>query len=783
MSTLDVKRRRDIRLQRGQFLAVAVTIALGVMLFASTYDSYRNLSGSYNRTYDRLAFADITVVGIDPSFATTASQLSGVDKAEARSQADIPMRVDGDSFLGRVIAYPPDQQPAVNKIDVVDGSYLDPNDPSSVVIETHMAEQFGIGVGDTVEVLVGGSWAQLHVAGVAVSAEYIWPARSNQDIFPLPKTFGVVFVSDQLTANVPSDAVRTDVNITYADNADVAATDQLVATAAADAGSGHVIPRADHPSHSTLLLDVNGFASMSVMFPALFMAAAAMASFVLLTRIVFSQRAQIGTMRASGMSRRALLRHYMSYGWRLGVAAGVAGLVLGIAAGYAITGVYTTSLDIPDTVRSFHWITPVIGLAFALAAGVLGAWAPARRAFNVSPAEAMRGEVPTERGNVSWVEKVIPPMRRLAVRWLLIVRGIGRSPRRSVATVLGVVLGLTLIMVSWGMIDSIVVMLDRQFDQVSRQDADVILTVPVTTESQQKVAAVDGVDAVEPVASVDATVASGSETFSTSLMGYESGTVMHGFPGGLPSSGILAGSGLKDHMDVQVGDQVNVVLPTLGKEFTVTVSGFLDEPVGVNLYVDYGALADVVGSDTIAQPTVSRIEATFDAGVDRATVLDRIKALDEVAFASDSRALYDLLQQFLGFFYAFVGFMLVLGGAMAFALMYNAISVNVAERSSEFATMRANGLSHRSIARLIAVENIALTAIGVIPGAFVGYLIGIVFMGQFSVEAFTLDFAMKPLSIAISIVAMLATAAFSLIPAIRRVRRIDVAETVRQRAV
>ncbi|MGD2059299.1 MAG: ABC transporter permease, partial [Acidimicrobiia bacterium] len=539
-----------------------------------------------------------------------------------------------------------------------------------------------------------------------------------------------------------------------------------------------------HPSHSTLLLDVNGFASMSILFPILFMSAAGMASFVLLTRIVFAQRGVIGTLRASGLHRQRILGHYLSYGIRLGLVAGLAGLVLGLAGGYLITGVYTTQLDIPDTVRSFHWMTPLVGMAFALGAGALGAWAPARRAFKVSPAEAMRGLIPAEAGGRSWFERVIPPLRRLPARWLMIVRGLGRNKRRSLATILGVVLGLILIMVSWGMIDSILVMLDRQFEEVSLQDVDVALSAPVTDAAVEGVAQVEGVDTAEAVSQVHATARFGGESFATNLVGYRPDTVMHGFPDGLPADGVLAGSGLADRLDVSVGDELSVSLPDLDVQFTERLVGFLDEPVGISLYIDRDSLGEIVGADTLAEPTVSGVQARFGIDVtDRTVVIDRIQALDDVAFVADSRALYDALQGFLGFFYAFVGFMLALGGAMAFALMYNAISVNVAERSAEFATMRANGLSHRSIARLVAFENILLTLIGVIPGAVLGYLVGVFFMGQFSVDAFTLDFAMRPESIVISIAAMVVAAGLSLIPALRRVRRIDIGATVRERAV
>jgi putative ABC transport system permease protein len=119
---------------------------------------------------------------------------------------------------------------------------------------------------------------------------------------------------------------------------------------------------------------------------------------------------------------------------------------------------------------------------------------------------------------------------------------------------------------------------------------------------------------------------------------------------------------------------------------------------------------------------------------------------------------------------------------MAFALMYNTISVNVAERSGEFATMRANGLSHAGIARLIATENVLLTLMGIVPGLIVGYVVGAFFMSQFSVDAFTLSFEMKASSIVLCAVAMLVVAGLSLIPAIRTVRRLDIGEVVRERA-
>ena len=52
------------------------------------------------------------------------------------------------------------------------------------------------------------------------------------------------------------------------------------------------------------------------------------------------------------------------------------------------------------------------------------------------------------------------------------------------------------------------------------------------------------------------------------------------------------------------------------------------------------------------------------------------------------------------------------GGAMAFALIFNAMSVNIAERTREVATLLAVGTDRRSISRYITAENLLVAAMG-----------------------------------------------------------------------
>jgi putative ABC transport system permease protein len=789
---LTTKRRRDMSRQRWQFLAVFVTIALGVMLFAASYDAFLNLESSYSGTYERLGFADVTVTGAGPTFTEEVGLIDGVATVEHRRVADVPFRINDDTLQGRLIGMPPGTQPTINQIDITGGAYLDGSSPLGLVAEQHLADFFDLAVGDQIEVFTGTEWADAPIVGTAVSAEYIWLAESRQNFFPPPGTFGVAFVVEDVLDAAPAAAVSEQTLILYTDDADRDATDASVEALAVTAGAADVMTQAEQPSNAGLKLDLQGFEEMAIMFPALFLLAAGMATFIILTRVVYAQRAQIGTLMASGVSRRLITRHYLSYGLVLGIAGAIVGVVIGMLLGYAITGLYTEALGIPDTVRGWHWVTPLVGLLFGLAVGVLAALAPTRAASRLSPAEAMRGDTPTQKGRPSLVERAVPPVRRLPIRWLMVLRGIGRNRRRSISTILGVVLALTLILASWGMIDTVANLLDRNFNEIAIEDANVIFGAAVDDEAVDRVSATPGVATAEGVVSVAVSARGPDGSYASQLDAYQSNTAVHGFDtsdGRLPPSGILAGSSLGTEIGVSEGDTVELSFPTLGTSFSTTIAGFVDEPLGTFIYMEREVFEKAIGDadpsippSALASPSITHVKAVFDDGADRAVVIDELEDVEAVVAVVDSRALYDMFQEFLGFFYMFVGIMLAFGAVMAFALIFNTISVNVAERESEYATMRANGLSQRKLASLITGENLLLTALGIVPGLIVGYAVAALFMQSYSSDMFTFGLDMNWATLVLSALAMLLVALLSVIPAIRTVQHLDISKVVRERS-
>jgi putative ABC transport system permease protein len=777
---------RDIGRQRAQFAAVALIAMLGVALYGASNDAYLNLKASYASLFSRLRFADLQVSGGDTAgFTAMLAGDPAVQSVQTRRVADVPFQVAGDHrLIGRLVGMPVSRQPSVDQLLVMKGGYLQPSEPSGVLVEQHFAGHFHLSPGSRLQIHDPTAWRDVNVLGVAASAEYIWPARSRQDALTSPDDFGVLFVPDQLVAEVAGPGAQDQVLIFLKPAYRNPDTLNRLKALAARYSPTDVTDRAIQPSNASLSEDIDGLGEMAFLFPVLFLGAAAMTVYVLLTRLVHSQRAIIGTLLASGVRPRQLLTHFLSYGLAVGLAGGVVGAGLGLGLARLFTNAYTVAIAIPVTVIQVHPETLGSGVAMAVAIGALAALAPALAAFRIPPAEAMRGVAPLRSGGRTLLERALPPVRNLPPAYLLAVRSVWRNRRRSLTTLLGVVLAATLILVSWGMLDSIDVVLGQQLHQVQRQDAIAYATRPVDGRLLGDVRQARGVAAAEVFAQLPSTLRHDGRFYQTALEAFQPGTRMHGFYGAdarsraLPATGVLLGAALAQKLGVGLGDSLDVQLTSLGKTVTEPVQGFVVEALGSFAYISIDALTAQLPDSGIANAILVR----YAPGVDVQAESRTVGLVSGIAAVVDTRATVNAFGQFLDLFYTLVGAMLVFGVAMAFGLIFATISINVLERMQEFATLMTGGVRLRQLAAIVTTENLALVMTGLIPGLLIGYWAAGAFLATFNSDLFHFDAYVLPRSYAITVVAILAAAIVSELPALRAISRIDLAAAVRERA-
>ncbi len=768
---------RDLRRARAQVVAVALTVMLGVGLFIATAGAFENLDSSYHQTYTRLHFADLQSTGGDPARVADAATRAGARAATIRTQIDPPMLVRGTKLVGRVSGLPAGGRPAVDDVEITRGRYLSPADPTGVLVETHAAHAFHLAPGDTLRVYTPAGWQRLTVRGTAVSAEYLWPARSRQSVLEDPHAFAVVF-APQATVRSWYGAAHSQVLVELP-GGPAGRHGSAVAAAMRSAGAVDVTTQAEQPSPATLQLDLDGFNEMSKAFPLLFLTAAGVAAYVLLTRRVHAERPIIGTLLAGGARRGRLVRHYLLQGVVITLLGAVAGVVLGILGTSAVTHAYTRDLAIPDTVVRQHPLLAVAGLALGVLVGLAGAAAPALSAARTAPAEAMRNEVATQPPG-AW-SRAVTRLRPIPASGRMALRDVARSRRRTAATALGAVLALVLVLTSLGMITTMVRALHVQYDEVERQDATVTLAPGATVAVRAALARLPQVTAVERSQVGPVTVTRGTASYSTALHGFRTGTVMHGFRGAdhnsvpVPRSGVLAGSALAAHLDAGVGDTVTLTAPG-GSPTTERIVGFVDEPLGTNLYAAPSTARHVLGSAG-SQTLLAR----YAPGADRTALRRAVTRMDGVVAYADAHALLDSLNKYLGLFWGFVGMMVALGVVLALAIIYVSMAVTVVERTNELATLRAAGVPLRRVAATLATENLLATLLGIPVGLVLGWVAADQFMGLYSNDLFTLPLWLPWWALALAAAGVLVAAALSQLPAVRAVRNLDVARVVRER--
>lgn len=780
MSTaLHKKALRDLRRRLPQVGAIAVTVMLGVLLFVASYDSFRNVQASYDRTYSRTHFADFTVTGGDPdTIASAIRSAAGVDRIATRTQADRPLMLGNTKLVGRVVGIPPATERAINELDLIAGRLPDPAASDQVAVERHTADTFGLTAGKRIRVFGDSGWRDVVVSGVVQSPEYLWPARNRQDLLGDPHSFAVVFAPETLARTLSGRAAPNQLLVGMTGGATQSDRDR-VTRLLWSAGSTGIEDRDDQPSNAALRQNFNGFRVMAIGFPALFLGAAAIVEYLLTTRLVHTERAVIGTLLALGARRRAVVRHYVWHGAVVATFAALAGVLVGGVATSAYTQAYASLLKLPDTVIEHRIPTAIIGFALGLVTGVIAGLKPALGAARTAPAEAMRGD------DVRPIR--IGPLTRVSARWTRIpvvlrmaLRSLTRSRRRTAATMIGGVLALVLILASAAMLTSVRTMVDVEFGQVQRQDA-TVLVAPGANDVRRQLLSLPGVAVVEPATIARVTVAGNGRTYPTSLTGLESATVMHGFRDRdgtsrtLPADGVLAGAALAKKLGVRVGDDLAVAAPA-GPARPTRLAGLVDEPLGTALY----ATNDTARSLTNAEPSGYLLR--FRNGADRDRVRAGATGLSGVVAYTDAHAVENQLRSYLVIFWAFAGATLVLGALLAFTVIYVTMTINLAERTGELAALRATGAPIRRLTATVAIENLAVTLLAVPIGLAAGVGAGWLFLRSFNNDLFSLHLSVGAMTLVFAAVAVTAAAAVSQLPAARLIKRIDVGRVVRERS-
>ncbi|MBM4449312.1 MAG: FtsX-like permease family protein, partial [Chloroflexi bacterium] len=720
---LHLKLLRDIKSAKIQYGAVAFIIFLGITIFICGYEAYLNLDISYNSYFDRLNMGDywISVDEIDNRAVRQLNEIPGV-AAIGRIRGDVNVDMGGETgekVAGHVISLPSLHLPDVNLVQIESGGYFSPEFGREILVENHFADYHKIQPGDWLTLEYQGVKAKFRVMGIVVSPEYLWVTKSAQDAMPSPRTFGVFFMPESTAEQIfGMDGKSSELVLRVAPGVDrgkvldrvkgilrrhdigrITSKDDPVKVRAREIDiirgvrTAYMTARKDLPSVQLLRQDLEGFAMLAFLFPLLFLTMASLSIYVLLSRLVESQRIQIGLMRAIGYSRSSILFHYMGFALVVGIAGSLTGVIAGHLLANGLTEMYVSQLNIPSMIVITHWgvivVGILIGMGIPLVAGLLPAWST----LSIQPAEAMRPAIPAS-GNRIVMRTLAFLLGPFPYVLKVPLRNIFRNVRRSLFMASGVASAVILILVSMSFVDAVDSTFDMQFNVVQKYDAFVYLQGVGAASTATYIGNLKGVKETEAVLEMPYRVRYGGNTVDTSIAGFPAGSSMYWLVGedgrriDVTNDGVLIPISYKERLGAEVGDTVQLepLVGTVG-ETEKKLAGYVQTAVGARAFMplrEVQKLQHNLGAAT-------GIFVKFD-GLPSADLLKRMYDMPQVAsveLVSDTRALID---EMMGFFWVMIGFMLMMGVTLGVAIIFNGVTINVLQRTREMAVMRAIGL-------------------------------------------------------------------------------------------
>ena len=671
-------------------------------------------------------------------------------------------------------SFPDLQHIPINPPQLTSGRYA--NTPGEITMSYGDLSFQPFNIGDTVTVDGAHGQAKLQVVGfMRISGEN--------------KPFG--FMTDAGLAQLAdTDAIHL-INIRVNDNAQQRST---AATFTQMLAADHItVLRADSPSQPSISQDqLSGIFTLLRILAILAVIISGLLILNTVTTLVAEQTAIIGTIKAIGGSRNAIMRGYLLSVLIYSLLATLPAIAIGLLAGYQLAA--SLSATIPLAVGPFAaapWIivlSLLIGFGVPLLAAILPLWNGTRisvrdalAAYGVS-AEQGSGPLTHLRRRLTWLSQTT---------WLGL-HGTFRKRWRVTLTLLTLIIAGVGFLVVQTATASVNYTVAESYGTVN---ADMYVTFrgsPTYTQTQSQLTALPNVARIEPYRAIHLTtqwgdlqiigVTTDTQLYHTQLL---SGRWFQ--PG--DTNVMLLSDSAAAHTGLTIGSAMTLANQSL------TVIGIIKQPVDVLGWIGSSVLPldtlnQINQPPAIFQQYIVQAKDRSPSAIDQlANQIDRIinpsttpVAGQKLSFDNSVETAQSYTarrQQTWYVLYALLyGVALVVSAAGIMGLAAT-LTASVLERRREIGMMRAMGASARQVAQVFWVEGLALGSIAWCAAALLGLPLAFAFVQAFSGMVLPTDFIVDPIAFVVMLVAVLVIAVIaSIVPALRATR-LRVAETLR----
>ncbi len=786
MRALNRKLVRDLWRLRGQVLAIGLVIASGVAVLVMSLSTLESLRDTSNAYYERYRFADI-FSGLERApirLKNRIADIPGVQTVQTRIVKIAVLDIEGfeEPIIGQLVSIPERGEPLLNQLALRDGRLVSPGRVDEVVISEPFADAHELRVGDHFEAIMNGNKRTLDVVGIALAPEFVY-AIGPGALMPDDKRFGILWMGRKaLASNYDLDGAFNDVSLSLLVNTEAENVIQQLDQLTKNYGSIGAIARKDQISNWFLMNEIDQMRTMSMLLPTIFLTVAAFLTQMVLSRLIATERSEIGLLKAFGYTRLQVAWHYARMVMAISTLGIILGWILGTWLGRYQTGLYAELYRFPFLYFRPSFATFAVSALVSIAAALLGSMRAVYNAATLPPAEAMLPPSPPvykQRNNIitrllAWLDQ---PTR-------IIFRQLARWPMRSMLTSIGVAFAIAVLVMSLSWFDAISEIIDVYFFDAQRQDITIGLTHAQGDEVTYALSHLPGVLSVEPSRVVSTEFHVSNRTHRGSIQGILPSAILNPVydveRGIVPiySDGLALNSMLAEKLNVVVGDSVQVIiLEERRPDFVVPVVDIFESYIGMPAYMNIHALNRLMKEGRQVEFLNLLVDKKYES-----KLFSELKELPDVAAVSLRQAAVDTFNNTMAeTLIIFVTIFSVFGCALAFGLVYNSTRITLSERGRELATLRVLGFTRAEISYILLGEIGLLIVVSLPIGCLLGYGLAWTIVSAFETELYRIPLVIKPSTYGKAIIIVLTATAFTALLVRRRLDRLNLIKVLKTR--
>ena len=497
----------------------------------------------------------------------------------------------------------------------------------------------------------------------------------------------------------------------------------------------YIYDRSHLPEYSGYGDNADRMKAIGEVFPLIFFLVAALISLTTMTRMVEEERTLIGTLKALGYSKKSIAAKYLGYAVLATLTGGIFGVMIGekILPYIIITAYKIMYRHLPDVEIPYNLYYGVLACVAALLCTVAATIFSCMKELKEQAAELMRPPAPKQ-GKRVFLEYIPFLWKRLNFTWKSTVRNLMRYKKRFFMTIFGIGGCMGLMLVGFGLKDSISSIVPLQYEDIQLYDGNVILQSDVTMQEKQEV-----YEALEKNSQVVATaedllqkitiehdgvskevylnVPENVEKFSDFVV-LQDRTTKEKYQ--LTDKGAVLTEKMAKELGVSAGDTVTIKEEN-EKERTVKISQICENYMSHYLYMTPAVYKAAYGKEpeynSIYYRTEGRTTKEAESVGEAALKLDGALS---VIYTTELRQQVDDMLQSLDIV---IVVLIISAGMLAFVVLYNLNNINITERKRELATLKVLGFYDKEVTEYVYRENILLTLIGSVFGMLLGKIL------------------------------------------------------------